>query len=837
MVKIITESFDLGESSPEYIGLRDWRTRPDKRAGDFALAAVEVFENRLKRSNTQPTEMTIDEVNEILDKVAEEASGSEIHERNKKNFQVQNFNRFKDAMNANELSCIVQILLRNSLVGGYHKLLLALHEDAKTLYNITSDLERVCHELYDPKYRPLNTLRLMMCIQPQKADVTKDTTHQNAFEGARYVEEKLDGERIQMHMDEWGKSVKFFSKSGIENTNYGASLGDNGLITQYLGRVKDGKIVPLGFIPQVKSIILDGEMLAWDPRRKIVGEFGTVAAFRSKDAKTNENQIDYWAFYVVFDILYLNCVSLVNQMLKARKDILRKVIIPIENRFKVIEYKEMTKREEIDDELRKVIENNGEGIMVKNPTKIYSIGDRNNDWVKLKPEYSLTGNTTLDVVIVGAFMGQGARAGLRASYLCAVKTTVDGETRFISFCKVGGGFKANDFKKIENAIGDNFRVLTKDSFIPDYLNLEVSTRPHEWIDPLQSLAIEVRVGQMRESTSYPAGITIRFPRFVRFKTTEPEVNIAEHVNDLEFVTNFKHTIELQERTKKQKQRKKVKILGAYGDLGSVEVKGQLFVGRTFYVLSSRYTEGFDKIKLAELIKEYGGKLTNSLKEGDVIFIADSPNVTADAVRQNDKDVVKPLWVIDCIRYNMILPLEPIYIFSATMETLHKAHENVDQFSIPYFREISEEELNDLLKKVDAMDLNDVDVDVARKNLQDHFEEEPPMALMFVPYVFYFVEPKVGPQLRALDVEEMQFALSSSSDLARLCGAWVTSDIDDPAITHVIVHDEDKIAIRPLREKSSKRKPPFHVVSYRWIDDSFQERTLIDESRYSLTPNK
>lgn len=51
-----------------------------------------------------------------------------------------------------------------------------------------------------------------------------------------YIEEKMDGERIQVHMSDHGKVFKFFSRKGKDYTSlYGTSLDDkNGSLTKHL---------------------------------------------------------------------------------------------------------------------------------------------------------------------------------------------------------------------------------------------------------------------------------------------------------------------------------------------------------------------------------------------------------------------------------------------------------------------------------------------------------------------------------------------------------------------------------------------------------------------------
>lgn len=70
--------------------------------------------------------------------------------------------------------------------------------------------------------------------------------------------------------------------------------------------------------------------------------------------------------------------------------------------------------------------------------------------------------------------------------------------------------------------------------------------------------------------------------------------------------------------------------------------------------------------------------------------------------------------------------------------------------------------------------------------------------------------------------------------ARFAGASVAEDVEDSRITHVIVDSAktNKDDISELRSKISKRvgqkgKVP-HVVDIKWVEDSWREKTLLDE---------
>ena len=111
-------------------------------------------------------------------------------------------------------------------VGATEKTFLsAWHPDAENLFNVSSSLKRVCWELYDPNIRLDSAekgVTLLSCFQPQLAQFQKRTLehtvnlmHRGGSEQF-WIEEKLDGERMQMHMNEgefrwWSRKAKDYT--------------------------------------------------------------------------------------------------------------------------------------------------------------------------------------------------------------------------------------------------------------------------------------------------------------------------------------------------------------------------------------------------------------------------------------------------------------------------------------------------------------------------------------------------------------------------------------------------------------------------------------------------
>jgi len=92
--------------------------------------------------------------------------------------------------------------------------------------------------------------------------------------------------------------------------------------------------------------------------------------------------------------------------------VLEKVVKPVPKYLEVVKGKEIIKMEAICEEFNNAIMNNEEGIMVKQMDSIYKPNDRGTQWVKLKGEYIDNLGDTLDLLIIGAYFGEGKRTGV-----------------------------------------------------------------------------------------------------------------------------------------------------------------------------------------------------------------------------------------------------------------------------------------------------------------------------------------------------------------------------------------------------------------------------------------
>jgi DNA ligase 4 len=349
--------------------------------------------------------MSIGEVNSTLDQLSQ--TGSEDQ-------QTSIFKRFYRRMNPEELTWLIRIILRQMKIGATEKTILDIwHPDAETLFNISSNLRRVCWELYDPKLRldgEDTGITLMQCFQPQLAAFQnkigsfdkmvaklKPTPEDDSF----WIEEKLDGERMQLHMMEdpdapGGMLFGFWSRKAKDYAYlYGKHYdGDEaGALTRFIKNC---------FGPNVRNIILDGEMITWDMDVDHIVGFGTLkTAAISEKENHNNSSTGQRPLFRVFDCLYLNDRLLTPYTLRDRRNALKSAVKGVHRRLEIHPYIEAHSYTEIEPELRKVVAQSSEGLVLKNPRSMYRLNERNDDWVKVKPEYMSEFGESLDCVVVG----------------------------------------------------------------------------------------------------------------------------------------------------------------------------------------------------------------------------------------------------------------------------------------------------------------------------------------------------------------------------------------------------------------------------------------------------
>ncbi|MFJ8537868.1 ATP-dependent DNA ligase [Streptomyces sp. NPDC093591] len=287
--------------------------------------------------------------------------------------------------------------------------------------------------------------------------------------GACAVEEKLDGIRVQVHRD--GDTVRIYTRT----------LDD---ITDRLPELTAAALELRG-----ERFILDGEVIAFDDAGRPRSFQETAGRVGSRvDVATAAKEVPVSP--VFFDALSVDDHDLLDLPFTERHaELARLVPEPMRVRRTLVSGPEDLAQAE--DFLTETLSRGHEGVVVKALNAPYSAGRRGASWLKVKPVH------TLDLVVLAAEWGHGRRTG-KLSNLHLGARTADG-----GFAMLGKTFKGMTDVML------TWQTERLEELAVEHKGWGVTVRPE--------LVVEIAYDGLQRSTRYPAGVTLRFARVVRYR--------------------------------------------------------------------------------------------------------------------------------------------------------------------------------------------------------------------------------------------------------------------------------------------------------------------------------
>ena len=390
-------------------------------------------------------------------------------------------------------------------------------------YNLSSDLGLIAREIASNGLSALKRFKPKVGnpIRPMLAErlATPGEILQK-FGGEFAAEFKYDGERIQAHKN--GNQVELFSRRLERITNQYPDA--QRLVAESIGLTK---------------AIVEAEAVAINPDTGDLLPFQELMHRRRKrDVESTMQSYPVALFF--FDILYANGKDTALQPYTKRRKILENAV-KASDRVRIAESHQITALKEFEDFFETAIEAGCEGLMCKSLDKnsVYKAGSRGWLWIKYKRDYSSELTDSLDLVVVGAFMGRGKRAG---SYGALLMASYDEKSdTFQTVCKVGTGFTDQDIARLP-AILESLKIPHRHS------RVDSKMQPDVWFTP--SIVLEITGAEITLSPIHTcafnrvregSGMAIRFPRFTGKLRTDKKPEDA---------TTTKEVIEMYHEQKK-----------------------------------------------------------------------------------------------------------------------------------------------------------------------------------------------------------------------------------------------------------------------------------------------
>jgi len=385
--------------------------------------------------------------------------------------------------------------------------------DIEAAFNVCSDLSQVASILANNGIEAVRRTKTKVGIPIRMMAAKKLSTPDEIIEkagGKVLVENKYDGERVQVHKNE-NEVVLYSRRQEVITTQYPDVVE---LVQKHV---------------KAKTCVMEGECVAIDPSTGKMRPFQELMRRRRKtDIEATKVEVPVTVFF--FDILYADGEDVTSlPMLKRRK--LMEKIVETADRVQLTVAELTDDPERLQAIFEEALSSGHEGVIAKAVHKdsTYQAGSRSWLWIKLKASYTEGLADSADLVIVGAIHGRGKRTGLYGAILASAYD-IDSDT-YPTVCKIGTGFTDEMLAEFKERL-EKHKVEQKNPKVISDIEADV------WFEPVE--VIEVLGDEITLSPTHPAGrkilkdggLAIRFPRFTGRWRDDKDSTQATSVDDL-----------------------------------------------------------------------------------------------------------------------------------------------------------------------------------------------------------------------------------------------------------------------------------------------------------------
>jgi DNA ligase-1 len=286
-----------------------------------------------------------------------------------------------------------------------------------------------------------------------------------ALGAGAFADDKYDGIRAQIHTD--GTQVRIYSRTLDDVTHRFPEIES---AARELGH----------------GVILDGEIVAYSDR---ILPFAVIQTRLGRKKISEALLRDAPVAFFAFDLLYQDGQPLFEMPLRERLTRLRSMVKT--GRIRLSDQTEIRDGAHIDALFDAARARANEGLVVKDPTSIYTPGRRGKSWLKYKKALA-----TLDCVVTYAEYGHGKRRGVLSDVTFAVRR--DGE-----LVNIGKAYSGLTDAEIATMTEHFKRTMIE------------KHGPVLRVEP--QIVLEIAFDRIQESKRHKSGYALRFPRIARIR--------------------------------------------------------------------------------------------------------------------------------------------------------------------------------------------------------------------------------------------------------------------------------------------------------------------------------
>ncbi|KAG9081227.1 DNA ligase (ATP), partial [Ceratobasidium sp. 370] len=486
---------------------------------------------------------------------------------------------------------------------------------------------------------------------------------------------------------------------------------------------------------------------------------------------------------------------------------------------------------DVEGALEKIVEERGEGLVLKTPESPYVLAGREAFWVKVKPEYVDSMSDSVDLLVVAGMWGSGRRGGKVSGLICAVRddysragVSETGMNVYATFCRIGTGLTIDDY----DWINKKKWIRMDKKALPPHIKASASNKREDkgdvYLDPEDWFIISVKAASISVSEEFGTNLTMRFPRC---KAIRRDLSVDDCLtwSELRELHGGKRRgdQEGQDGVKKRKLgiRKKTTLSLSHqaAKVDNVEIISNLFEDMRFLVIPDLSSSNMvSKAVIEKLIHENGGDFTQVLQGDNSLTVIYGGTKMVPLVKRimkrEDMDILKPQWLTDSIEKGKLVPLQSKYYFFATQEALNDPAYYLD-----------DEEPSTVVSAIRS------DASSSNSKLDQN--------LFFRHLCFYLDTPENAQNEDFLvstphEAKIKQRQVPTSMDRVRrdilVHGGSIATGLSDPRLTHLVLHELDKSRRIELNRRTAKPKRR-HMVLTSFISACISENTLLDEDAF------
>lgn len=255
------------------------------------------------------------------------------------------------------------------------------------------------------------------------------------------------------------------------------------------------------------NCIIDTELVGYDPEDGGMIPFQKLSKRIKRKYEIQKLKKEIPVEVRPFDLIYLD-EPILQRPYSERWQELKNIVVEDEKTLRLVDHRETSNEEEVNEMQQKSLSEGHEGIMMKSLDAEYKPGNRVGYMVKLKPVME-----TLDLAIVGAKWSEGRRSDWLGRLYLGCYDKENDEYREVG--KMATGLTDEQFQEITEKLKP---LITKEE------GRKVEVRPE--------VIVEAEYEEIQESPNYSSGYALRFPRMKSFREDKEKPDSLEKIKIL-----------------------------------------------------------------------------------------------------------------------------------------------------------------------------------------------------------------------------------------------------------------------------------------------------------------